>query len=174
MMRQSKIKSYGMIVSLLLLFLFGTTGCNLEDLVPLLEGDTPQVQEGFSAETPSVDDEEIDESGVYTTKEEVSKYLHLYGELPENFITKNKAKDLGWEASRGNLFEVTDEKSIGGDRFYNREGGLPDKEGRKWFEADIDYRGGSRGAKRILYSNDGLIFYTGDHYDTFEKLYGEE
>ena len=61
--------------------------------------------------------------------------------------------------------------SIGGSEFYNDDGQLPDKVGRRWTECDIDFEGGYRNAKRIVFSNDGLIFYTDDHYKTFEQLY---
>ncbi|MGO1469890.1 MAG: ribonuclease domain-containing protein [Tissierella sp.] len=118
--------------------------------------------------------ENIDEDGYFTSKEDVSLYIYTYEKLPNNFITKKEASKLGWESSEGNLWEVTDQKSIGGDRFGNREGNLPDKEGRQYFEADINYEGGYRGAERIVYSNDGLIYYTEDHYDTFTLLYGDE
>ncbi len=101
---------------------------------------------------------------------EVAAYLYQFGELPSNYITKNDARDLGWSAHKGNLWDVTDEMSIGGDRFGNFEGLLPEKNGRQYFECDIDYNGGRRGAKRIVFSNDGLIFYTGDHYESFERL----
>ena len=73
--------------------------------------------------------------------------------------------------SKGNLWEVTNKKSIGGDRFGNREGFLPEADTRKYYECDINYDGGYRGSERIVYSNDGLVFYTDDHYETFEKLY---
>lgn len=113
----------------------------------------------------------VQEGGSYTAPEEVAAYLHLYGELPENFITKRKATDLGWESNKGNLWEVTDEMSIGGDNFGNREGRLPDQDGRRWYECDVNYEGGYRGAERLVFSNDGLIFYTGDHYETFVQFY---
>ena len=110
----------------------------------------------------------IDENNdTYTTKEEVASYLRSHGELPSNYITKQEARDLGWIESKGNLWEVTDQKSIGGDRFGNFEGLLPKKEGRIYFEADIDYQGGYRNAKRLVFSSDGLIFYTDDHYESF-------
>lgn len=112
----------------------------------------------------------IDENGVYTSKEQVALYLFTYGKLPRNFITKDKARDLGWQADKQNLWEVTEEMSIGGDRFYNREGLLPEANKRQWFECDIDYKGGSRGAKRIVYSSDGLVYYTDDHYESFTEL----
>lgn len=116
----------------------------------------------------------IDEDGYYISKEDVSLYIHIYNKLPKNYITKKEARDLGWEASKGNLWDVTDKKSIGGDKFGNREGKLPEKEGRQYYECDINYEGGHRGAERLVYSNDGLIYYTGDHYDSFELLYGDE
>ena len=120
------------------------------------------------------DDVTIDEDGIYTSKEDVALYLYTYNKLPSNFITKSEAKKLGWVASKGNLWDVCENCSIGGDRFGNREGILPDKDGRKYYECDIDYEGKRRNAKRIVFSNDGLIYYTEDHYTTFELLYGEE
>ena len=117
---------------------------------------------------------QIDEDGTYTDHEDVALYVHTFEKLPDNFITKSEARDLGWEASKGNLWEVADGKSIGGDRFGNREGLLPNKEGRQFFEADVNYEGGYREAERIIYSNDGLIYYTDDHYDSFTLMYGEE
>ena len=113
------------------------------------------------------------EEGSYTTKEDVALYLHLYGHLPDNFITKKDAEALGW--SGGSLEPYAPGMSIGGSRFGNYEGLLPDADGRTWQECDIDTMGASsRGAKRIVWSNDGLIYYTGDHYESFELLYGEE
>lgn len=115
----------------------------------------------------------VEESGVYSTKDEVALYLHLYGHLPDNYITKQEAEQLGWNSKEGNLWEVAPGKSIGGNRFGNYEGLLPNKKGRKYFECDIDFEGGYRGAKRLIYSSDGLIYYTEDHYNSFEQLYGE-
>ena len=113
------------------------------------------------------------EDGSYTSKEDVALYIHLYGHLPENFITKKEARSLGWEG--GSLEPYAPGKCIGGDYFGNYEGLLPEKKGRKYTECDIDTLGArSRGAKRIIFSNDGLIYYTDDHYESFELLYGEE
>ena len=89
-------------------------------------------------------------------------------------IPKKEAKKAGWVSSKGNLAEAAPGKSIGGDRFGNYEGNLPEKEGRQYYECDIDSDGSYRGAKRIVYSDDGLVYYTEDHYETFELLYGEE
>lgn len=98
-------------------------------------------------------------------------YIHTYNKLPSNYITKQEAEDLGWISSKGNLKKVAPGKSIGGDRFGNYEGKLPKARGRSYTECDIDFDGGYRNSKRIIFSNDGLIFYTEDHYETFEQLY---
>ena len=113
----------------------------------------------------------VTEDGRYTSKEEVALYIHTYGHLPSNFISKTKARKRGWNSKAGNLDEVCPGMSIGGSEFYNDDGQLPDARGRTWKECDIDYTGGYRGAERIVFSNDGLIFYTADHYKTFEQLY---
>lgn len=125
-------------------------------------------QPAEAAETPA-----IDEDGVYTGKDDVALYLHTYGHLPSNFITKKEAEKLGW--SGGSLEPYAPGKCIGGSHFGNYEGILPEKDGRSYTECDIDTLGADkRGAKRIVFSNDGLIYYTEDHYKTFTLLYGEE
>ena len=115
----------------------------------------------------------IDPNGSYTTKEDVALYIHLYGKLPKNFITKSKARSYGWDG--GSLERYAPGKCIGGDTFGNREGLLPRASGRTYKECDIDTLGNysGRGAKRIVFSNDGLIYYTDDHYKSFTLLYGE-
>jgi len=126
-----------------------------------------------TAEDPTpAEDSAPDEDGSYTTKEDVLAYLIAYGHLPANFITKNEARAAGWEG--GSLERYCPGKCIGGDRFGNREGLLPSAKGRVWTECDINTLGKkSRGAERMVFSNDGLIYYTGDHYESFELLYGE-
>ena len=112
----------------------------------------------------------IDFYGSYTTKEDVALYIHTYGCLPQNFVTKAEAEDAGW--SGGSVEKYLPGKCIGGNRFGNREGLLPDAPGRSWTECDINTLGASgRGAERIVFSNDGLIYYTEDHYESFELLY---
>lgn len=119
------------------------------------------------------DPEALDEDGTYNSAEDVSLYLHLYGHLPENYITKSEARDLGWTG--GSVERYAPGCAIGGDRFGNREGLLPDEAGRTYYECDIGTIGeSSRGARRIIFSNDGLIYYTEDHYESFTLLYGEE
>ena len=115
----------------------------------------------------------IDEDGRYFSKEEVALYIHIYGKLPTNFITKDEARELGWDG--GSVEKYAPGCAIGGDKFGNREGLLPKAKGRQYYECDIDTDGyHSRGSRRIVFSNDGLIYYTHDHYENFELLYGEE
>ena len=129
----------------------------------------PEPEAPVQEEEPAPDDV-IDEDGFYTSMEDVALYLHTYGRLPGNFITKNEARALGW--SGGGLDGYADGCSIGGDRFGNYEGILPDGE---YHECDIDtMHASSRGAKRLVYSDDGRIYYTEDHYESFALLYGEE
>jgi guanyl-specific ribonuclease Sa len=110
----------------------------------------------------------VSESGVYTSKDDVALYIHTYGKLPSNFITKSEAKKLGWTG--GGLDEFAKGKCIGGDKFGNNEGKLP--EGKNYKECDIDTLGAdSRGAKRIVYADDGSVYYTDDHYENFEQVY---
>lgn len=140
----------------------------------------PMPPEGDFTESAPTDSEfteptlpPLDEDGSYTSKEDVALYIHTYGKLPSNFITKSEARKLGWNS--GSLEKYAPGKCIGGDRFGNREGLLPKASGRTYTECDIDTLGKtSRGAKRIVFSNDGLIYYTDDHYASFTLLYGEE
>lgn len=111
----------------------------------------------------------LEENKYYYSKDDVALYIHTYNRLPKNFITKKEARSLGWEG--GSVEKFAQGKCIGGDRFYNNEEILPVKSGRTYTECDIDTLGkNSRGAKRIVFSNDGLIFYTENHYETFEEI----
>lgn len=113
----------------------------------------------------------LDEDGEYTSKDELALYIHLYGHLPGNFVTKAEAEAAGWTG--GAVGKVLPGKSIGGDRYYNREGLLPKAKGRIWTECDVGDRRNTRGGERIVFSNDGLVYYSPDHYDSFELLYGD-
>ena len=158
----------------------GETGIpeNEATIMDILTAETDEVAapEESTVETDDSVTEEtlISEEGTYTTKEEVAQYINLYGHLPSNFITKKEAKELGWVSSEGNLNEVAPGMSIGGDYFGNYEGLLPEANDRDYYECDIDFDGTYRNEKRIVFSNDGLIYYTEDHYESFELLYGEE
>lgn len=100
----------------------------------------------------------------------VADYISQNHRLPDNYITKKEARKLGWNPGKANLRKVAPGKSIGGDVFSNREKLLPFQKGRVWYEADIGYSGGKRGKYRILFSNDGLIYKSSDHYRTFQSL----
>lgn len=138
-------------------------------------------EETEPSETPSEPSEtavptesrSIDRNGSYTTAEDVALYIYTYGELPSNFMTKNEARDLGWDG--GSLEPYAPGMCIGGDWYGNYEGMLPETNGREYHECDINTLGASsRGAERIVFSNDGLIYYTPDHYETFTLMYGQE
>ncbi|MGV3345703.1 ribonuclease domain-containing protein [Enterobacteriaceae bacterium LUAb1] len=101
---------------------------------------------------------------VLTSEVQVVSYLQQHHQLPDYYITKRQAREGGWNAKTGNLCLVLPGKAIGGDRYANREKRLPEQKGRQWFEADINYHCGHRGAERLLYSSDGLIYITRDHY----------
>lgn len=196
-MKKKKLPLWGALILLAMYLLFGTGGEGapeavqtepiqtvsvlLDETQPLPpETNAPEATEP-ETETPPTEalppettqpNPRLDPEGSYTTKEDVALYIQLYGELPGNFITKNEARDLGWDG--GSLEDYAPGMCIGGDRFGNYEGLLPDAAGRRWTECDIDTLGrNSRGAKRIVFSNDGLIYYTDDHYESFELLYGE-
>ena len=124
----------------------------------------------LAAITVDAADYAVEEDGWYDSMAEVAIYLTFFEELPGNYLTKKEAQALGWESRKGNLWDVADGCSIGGDRFGNYEGLLPEAKGRKWTECDIDFDGSYRGAERIVFSNDGLIYYTGDHYESFEEI----
>ncbi len=133
----------------------------------------PAAQTAPASETPTAQEapaeEAVTEDGSYTDVEDVAYYLHTYGHLPDNYITKAEAEDAGWNSYAGNLWDVAYGMSIGGDRFGNYEGQLP--KGEKYYEADVNYDGGYRGGERIVYTDDGDVWYTSDHYESFERLY---
>lgn len=169
----------------LLIFVLTITGCGaVEEKDNGNTGDTavsktvesePDTlpEEASEPDTPPEEASEPAEDGVYSSKDDVAQYIHIYGHLPSNFITKKDAEKLGWQG--GSLEPYAPGKCIGGSHFGNYEGILPEKEGRTYTECDIDtLEADKRGAKRIVFSNDGLIYYTEDHYESFELLYGED
>lgn len=166
-------------ILLLSLFTFSLTSCTAEDAGKLIDDALDiaidmleETEEGATVDASGDLSKIIDKNGTYDDKTNVALYIHLYGKLPSNYITKEDAEDLGW--SGGSVEKYAPGKCIGGSRFGNYEGKLPKKSGRIYYECDIDTLGeSSRGAKRIVYSNDGLVYYTDDHYETFELLYGE-
>lgn len=124
-------------------------------------------QQESTKQNSTQQEKKLDKNGSYTSKEDVSEYLIQYGKLPDNFITKTEARKLGWEG--GSLEKFAKGKCIGGDKYGNYEGLLP--KGEQYYECDIDTLGASsRGAKRLVYTKSGSIYYTDDHYETFKKL----
>ena len=165
MKKKKLLSSVLAVVILLLASFFGLD-------VDIPEAAEPAPPSQSIQETADRNAELLAPDGSFSTKDDVALYIHTYGCLPPNFITKEEARDLGWEG--GGLDDYAYGMCIGGDRFGNYEGLLPDASGRKWTECDIDtLHKNSRGAKRIVFSNDGLIYYTDDHYESFELLYGE-
>lgn len=153
-----KVKKYFSYLLVLLALIF--TSCRLTDNKDI------KINEEIIEE--NIGEEKIlDEDGSYYSLEDVSSYLVEFNHLPPNYITKKEAMDLGWSPKDGNLWEVTDKAVIGGDYFGNFEGNLPEG---NYKEADINYKGGKRGAERIVFDEDINIYYTKDHYETFERI----
>ena len=158
-------KKHTVLIALVLAILAALFGVPGEE-----EAHVPSAEQIVAAQVMDDGSSLITADGIYTSKKDVALYIHTYGCLPDNFITKDEARDLGWEG--GGLENYAPGMCIGGDRFGNYEGLLP--EDRDYTECDIDTLGAkSRGAKRIVFSDDGLIYYTDDHYESFELLYGE-
>lgn len=123
----------------------------------------------FSSQIFETQNTQINSIAELTNENTVISYLKANQKLPDYYITKSEARKLGWKPETGNLCKVLPGRAIGGDYFGNRENRLPKKPKRKYFEADINYDCGRRDAERLIFSNDGLIFITKDHYKTFQK-----
>jgi hypothetical protein len=126
------------------------------------------VYEGIKVEDRKAGEDDLSIARL-TAEDVVVDHVRAHGKLPEYYMTKSEAREKGWDASKENLCDVLPGKAIGGDRFGNRESRLPEKKGRRYFEADLNYHCGKRGADRLIFSDDGLIFVSKDHYNTFEK-----
>ena len=113
---------------------------------------------------------ETGDISLLTDARTVARYLLQHQQLPSYYISKNDARRRGWDPAKGNLCEVLPGKAIGGDRFGNREKRLPQRSGRLWYEADVNYRCGHREADRLVYSSDGLVYITTDHYRSFKQV----
>lgn len=184
-------RKLGILLILCLLAAVMLTACSVPDLLEavdqaeeyLASQEENQTEESAAAENPAAENQSdtasdatpgeatVSESGQYSDPVSVALYLHTYGHLPDNYLTKSEAESLGWSNSLGNLWDVATGCSIGGDKFGNREGLLPKAKGRQYYECDVNFDGGYRGGERIVYSNDGLIFYTADHYSSYTQLY---
>ena len=158
-MRKTRILA--ICVALLMLL---TTACGE------IAGTALSIASDVLGQTSDTSDYDLPEyGGYYYDVENVVLYLEVYDELPPNYITKKEAQKLGWNG--GSVEDYMEGAAIGGDTFGNREGLLPKASGRSYTECDIDTDGyGSRGARRLVFSNDGLYFYTADHYETFDQV----
>ena len=112
--------------------------------------------------------------GPMDAAQELADYLFEHGELPDNFIRKREAEDLGWKTTCRYVSDLGPGMTIGGDYFGNYEEKLPAVRGRKYYEADCFYQGGPRNEYRIIYSTDGHVWFTEDHYNTFIELFPTE
>ncbi|MCH5259091.1 MAG: ribonuclease [Lachnospiraceae bacterium] len=135
--------------------------------------DEPEIQEEVSETEEPQEETKNDNLPIYGNYYydvvNVVLYLDAYNELPPNYITKSEAQALGWEG--GSVEKYKEGAAIGGDYFGNREGLLPAADGRKYTECDIDTHGySSRGSRRLVFSNDGLYFYTSNHYESFSEV----
>lgn len=164
-----KLKKFKLINTIIisLILIFGLGGCdyrniNLEDTNPLVSSDFKDQKSDNSLT------ENIKEDESYYRMEDVAAYIHIYNKLPQNYLTKKQARNLGWIPKKNNLWEVTKKGVIGGDRFGNFENNLPKS---SYKEADVNYHGGKRNAERLVFDNEGNIFYTKDHYQSFERIY---
>ena len=172
-MKTLRIKLISILLALAVLLLpaCGAPGTERQSKQDSYTGVEQYSKDGSDLDDGAPDQSLPDRDGIYDSRDEVALYIHTYGELPSNYITKKEAEALGWQG--GSLEDYAPGKCIGGNHFGNYEGQLP--EGHSYKECDIDTLGkSSRGAKRIVYSDDGLIYYTDDHYSTFTLHYGEE
>lgn len=177
---KTSLRRFGAVLLTLTLALGLLSGCGAAPVSDDISGGASYEEDWGSAPAASQDasqsagesdpDALLPEDGSYTSAEDVAAYLVTYGHLPGNFITKKEARTLGWEG--GSLEPYAPGCCIGGDRFGNYEGTLPEGD---YHECDIDTLGADRrGAKRLVYSDDGRIYYTENHYESFTLLYGEE
>lgn len=159
-------KFYRMLLSLILILGFSSCTMGQDSQLDSLSDDYDLVESSQDIEKSK--EVNVEEDKAYYKMEEVAAYIHFYKKLPKNYLTKKEAKALGWSPKEKNLWDVTDRGVIGGDYFGNYEKSLPDS---SYKEADVNYEGGARGPERLVYDDQGNIFYTGDHYETFERIY---
>lgn len=146
---------------------------SVSSLTSSVKSDLAAASKAASGESASpaedTDAQTIQEGSPYTTAEDVIVYLALYGALPPNYLTTAEAQALGWDG-KGDLWAVKEGACIGGDDFGNLAGLLPSAEGRSWKQCDVNYAGGARGNERLVYSSDGLFYYSADRFSSFTEV----
>ena len=140
-----------------------------DDVAPLKDAQQTAKDLGAALNSLIYEEPEDEPTGPITDPQGIADYIFQHGKLPDNFITKKEAQALGWDSSYNYVSDVAPGKSIGGDRFGNYEKILP-ADG-SYTECDVNYDGGYRGGERLVYDEDGNIWYTADHYTTFDQLY---
>lgn len=158
-------RSTSTLIIVLLLIIIGILLYNNYNRKPLVEPQKPNTEQT----NEDHHDHEIASIDELTHESVVVPFVKQNGKLPDCYITKKEAHDHGWDATSGNLCDILPGRAIGGDIFTNRERSLPSKKGRTWYEADLNYNCGHRNSDRILFSNDGLVYVTHNHYKTFEQ-----
>ena len=167
----SKTKTFlmffvGALVGIFAMYLFNNykieKKSNIENISESRSGKSDQHTE-FN-ETQNHSSSEIDE---LTSEKTVINYIKANQKLPDYYLTKGEARNQGWVASKGNLCDVLPGKAIGGDKFSNREKTLP--AGNQYYEADVNYNCGRRNADRIVFTKNGEVWLTKNHYKSFEK-----
>ena len=171
--RRNRLLRLFVVLAAAVLLLTGCTASATETAKKRKTTATPVVT-AVPEETPAPDPETTEEPGPLTEAQRIADYIFEYGELPDNFLTKKEAQALGWGSYERYVSDAAPGMSIGGDYFGNYERKLPVVKGRKYYEADCFYQGGPRNEYRIIYSNDGHVWYTDDHYNTFTELYPTE
>ena len=166
-MKISLKRRFAALIALLLAGLLVLAGCSKISTETAAVSAAPAATAAATAAPTEAPEEE---AGPIIDPQGIADYIFAHGELPPNFITKAEAQALGWESGK-DLNAYAPGKSIGGDTFGNYEGILPKAKGRKFTECDANYTGGKRGSERIVYSNDGHVWYTSDHYETFTELF---
>lgn len=145
-------------------------------LIYVLYGSNTKTREADNALKPVLQTQQQTQRAVaekidaLTQEKRVVSYLQKHNKLPDYYVSKRTARNAGWKPERQNLCDVLPGNAIGGDKFMNREQHLPIAVNRQWYEADINYNCGARGSDRLLYSSDGLIYVTKDHYKSVEQI----
>ena len=152
----------GALAGMLAMYLFSNYKIEKKNTEPVIENST-KIEKNEPNST-SKNSKSIDE---LTKENVVINYVKKNHELPDYYLTKSEARNQGWNASAGNLCEVLPGKAIGGDKFSNREKQLP--KGNQYFEADVNYNCGNRNGDRIVFTKNGEVWLTHDHYRSFEK-----